>query len=248
MSTPAKSFKRASPFWVVRGDAAMHGKHINIRADAHKMASLSVVWGAIAGVAYLGLVKRVVDLIEAATGWAGPSTSFDSGLLSIDPARVGQSHTSAYTIAIAALPVAILVIIGLGLVARLRPTTTALSGLLIPAALVGLAGAVLLFLDVVVTVKNRNDFLLALGTLVAIAILLRLQRFVRRFYRRNPAFVSLLVGAVLIAYIFITNGTTNISTIVLSDIDIWLALAAFTIVLYSGIVLVRLGRALGRGR
>jgi hypothetical protein len=46
----------------------------------------------------------------------------------------------------------------------------------------------------------------------------------------------------------LTNGSTNISAIVLSDVDIWLALAAFAIVLYSAIVLVRLGRMLRRGR
>jgi xanthine/uracil permease len=129
-----------------------------------------------------------------------------------------------------------------------RPTTTVASGLLIPAALLGLLGVVLLFLDVVATVKNRDDFLLALGTLVVIAVLLRLQRSLRHFYRRSPALVSLLVGVLVLAYIFLTNGSTNISAIVLSDVDIWLALVAFAIVLYSAIVLVRLGRMLRRGR
>lgn len=226
----------------------MLGKHVNVRADARKMAALSVVWGAVAGVAYLGLVKRGVDFIEAATGWAGPSTSFDSGLTTIDPVQAGHAHTALYTVAIAALPIAILVIIGLGIVARVRPSATLLTGLLIPAALLGLVGVMLLFLDVVVTVKNRNDFLLALGTIVVIAVLLRLQRFIRRFFRRNPAVVSLVVGVLVLAYIFLTNGSTNITAIVLTDIDIWLALAAFAIVLYSSIVLVRLGRALRHGR
>ena len=53
----------------------MRGKHVNALADARQMAVLSIVWGAVAGVAYLGLVKRAVDLIKAATGLAGPSTS-----------------------------------------------------------------------------------------------------------------------------------------------------------------------------
>ena len=227
----------------------MHGKHVQIRADAHKLAILALVWGMAAGVAYLGLIKRVVALIMAVTGWAGPSTSFDSGLLTIDPGQAGQvghTHTPLYTTAIAALPMAILVIVGLAVLARVRPSATPLTGLLIPAALLGVVGTFLLFLDVVATVKNRNDFLLALGTLVAIALLLRLQRFVRHFYRRNPAVVSVIVGLVLLTYLFVTNGTTNLSTIVLSDIDIWLALAAFTIALYCGVGLVRRGHALRR--
>ncbi len=149
----------------------MRGKHVNALADARQMAVLTIVWGAVAGVAYLGLVKRAVDLIKAATGWAGPSTSFDSGLLTIDPAQAGQTHSTVYIVAIAALPLAILAIIGLGLVVRVRPTTTVASGLLIPAALLGLVAVALLFLDVVATVKNRDDFLLALGTLVVIAVL-----------------------------------------------------------------------------
>jgi len=227
----------------------MHGKQLQVRADAHKLAVLALVWGLVAGVAYLGLIKHVVDVIMAATGWAGPSTGFDSGLIAIDPgqaADAGHVHTALYTAAIAALPIAILVIIGLGIVARVRPSVTLLTGLLIPAALLGVVGTLLLFLDVVATVKNRNDFLLALGTLVVIAVLLRLQRFVRHFYRRNPAVVSVIVGLVVLIYIFVTNGTTNLSTIVLSDIDIWLALTAFTIALYCGVVLVRRGHALRR--
>lgn len=227
----------------------MHGKHLQIRADARKMAVLALVWGLVAGVAYFGLIKHVVQLIMAATGWAGPSISFDSGLITIDPGQAGQvghTHTALYTTAIAALPIAILVIVGLGIVARVRPTATLLTGLLIPAALLGLVGTLLLFVDVVATVKNRNDFLLALGTVVVIALLLRLQRFVRHFYRRSPAVVSVIVGLVLLSYIFVTNGTTNISTIVLTDIDIWLALAAFTIALYCGIILVRRGYSLRR--
>lgn len=227
----------------------MHGKHVQIRADAHKIALLALVWGLVAGVAYLGLIKHAVDVIIAATGWAGPSTRFDSGLIALDPgqaAQVGHTHTPLYTTAIAALPIAILVIVGLAIVARVRPSATLLTGLLIPAALLGMVGALLFFLDVVATVKNRNDFLLALGTLVAIAVLLRLQRLVRHFYRRNPAVVSVIVGLVLLIYIFVTNGTTSISTIVLSDIDVWLALAAFTIALYCGVVLFRLGHALRR--
>lgn len=227
----------------------MHGKHVQIRSDAHKLAILALVWGVAAGVAYLGLIKRLVALIMAATGWAGPSTPFDSGLLTIDPGQAGQvghTHTPLYTTAIAALPIAIVVIVGLAILARVRPSATPLTGLLIPAALLGLVGTLLLFLNVVATVKNRNEFLLALGTLVAIALLLRLQRFVRHFYRRSPAVVSVIVGVVLLIYIFVTNGTTNLSTIVLSDIDIWLALAAFTIALYCGVALVRRGHVLRR--
>lgn len=217
-------------------------QNINPRAEATKVAALGVAWGVVAGIAYLGLLKRMIDVIKSATGWAGPGGGFDGGLIAIDPARAGQPHTSLYIIAISALPIAILAVIGLGIAAGIRPKTFVLSGLLIAAALLGLLGVVLLFLDVVATVANGSAFLLALATIVIVSILLRLQRSVRHFYRRNPALVSLIIGVVVIAYIFITNGATSISGIILSDIDIWLALIAFAIALYSGIALARLGR------
>jgi hypothetical protein len=119
--------------------------------------------------------------------------------------------------------------------------------LLIAAAVLGLAGTALLFFNRVVKDEKPAEILAALGTIVAIPVLLRVQRFVRRFYQRVPAFASLLVGALLLAYLFLTNGT-SISAIIMRDVDIYLALGAFTMVLYSGITLVRRGQQLRRGR
>lgn len=65
-------------------------------------------------------------------------------------------------------------------------------------------------------------------------------------WKQRKRVASVIVGVVLLIYLFVTNGTTNLSTIVLSDIDIWLALAAFTIALSCGVGLVRRGHALRR--
>jgi len=218
----------------------MPGKQSGSRISASKLATLSITWGAVAGVAYLGLLKTAVDFIEKQTQWAGPG-AFDEGLRTFGSAQSGQASTSLGTVAITALPFAIIAVLGIGLATRLRPTMPALPPLLIAAAVLGLAGTALLFINRVVNVEKPVEIIAALGTIVAIPVLLRVQRFVRRFYQRVPAFASLLVGALLLAYLFLTNGT-SVSAIIMREVDIYLALGAFTMVLYSGITLVRRGR------
>jgi hypothetical protein len=225
----------------------MFNRKVDARAEAVKRASLSIVWGAIAGVAYLGLIKRAVDLIATSTPWAGLSVGLDSGLIATGTGALGAKYGPLATTAVAALPIAIVAVIALGIAARVRPGAAAFAGLLLAAALLGLAGVSLLFLAVVVNVKNGTEFVVALVTIVAVSILLRLQRFVRRFYRRSPAGASLLFAVATLAYLILGNGA-NISSIILSQVDIWLSLVAFGIVLYASITLLRLGQLLRRGR
>lgn len=225
----------------------MPGKQSGSRAGASKLATLGIAWGAVAGVAYLGLLKTGVDVVKKATGWAGPG-EFDAGLIKLGSAQAGQANTSLGTVAITALPFAIIAVLGIGLATRLRPTMPALPPLMIAAAVLGLAGTALLFFNRVVKDEKPVEIVAALGTIVAIPVLLRVQRFVRRFYQRAPAIASLLVGALLLAYLFLTNGT-SISAIIMREVDIYLALGAFTMVLYSGITLARRGgQQVRRGR
>jgi hypothetical protein len=84
----------------------------------------------------------------------------------------------------------------------------------------------------------------AVVTILLVPVLLRVQKFIRRFYNRAPALVSLLFGALLLVY-FIFSNNASISSIVLSQLDYWLALAAFAIALYAGVTTVRHG---GRAR
>ncbi len=104
----------------------------------------------------------------------------------------------------------------------------------------------MLFLGLVATDKNGNQFVVALATIVLIAVLIRLQRFIRRFYQRAPAAASLILAALIVAYLILGSGT-NITSIVLVQMDIWLALIAFAIALYGGIVQIRAGQRLRRG-
>jgi len=125
-------------------------------------------------------------------------------------------------------------------IARVREALPELTGNPI-AAILGLIGALLLFLAQVATRERGTEFIVAPVTIIIVALLLRLQRFVRRFYSRSPAFATLFFGVFTVVYLILANGV-NISSIVLSQIDVWLALISFAIVLYAGFNLANAAR------
>ncbi len=218
------------------------------RVDAARRASLAIAWGVAAAVAYLGLVYQAVQIIVNATNGNWGGVPIDKGIISFGSQfkQFGDAYAQIATIVIAALPVAIIATIVLGIIARARPRISATAGLMIASAILGLAASLLLFVAIVANVKNGIQFVVALLTIVIVSILLRLQRGVRRFFRRSPAIASLLFAAVTVFYLILSNGA-NISGLILQQLDIWLSLLAFAIVLYCGVSLMRLGPRL-RGR
>lgn len=210
------------------------------RADARKMSSLAIAWGIVAGIAYLGLISVAITFLKhQVSAWQG--ITVDPGILRLAQAK-HDTHTTISTLVIAALPVAIVAVIALGIIARARQSLAAVGPLLILAALLGLAGSVLLFLGLVVNEQNGTELAVALATIVIVAILLRLSRYIRRFYGRSPAAASLLFALLTIAYLILSNGGGNISSVVMAQVDVWLSLIAFAIALYSGAVVVRARR------
>jgi hypothetical protein len=224
----------------------MSGKSGDAKVRVAKMASLSVAWGVVAGVAYLGLIKRGTDLLVNATLWSGPGVTLDSGLIAIAPAQMADQYRSLTSVVLITIPIAIVAIIALGIAARAMPTLALLSFGVLAAALLGLIGAGVLFLGLVATAKNGSQFVVALATIVLIAVLIRLQRFIRHFYQRAPAAASLILAALIVAYLILGSGT-NITSIVLVQVDIWLALIAFAIALYAAFAQIRAGQRLHRG-
>ncbi|HEX6796996.1 MAG TPA: hypothetical protein VF116_04680 [Ktedonobacterales bacterium] len=215
------------------------------RADARKMSSLAIAWGIVAGIAYLGLIGIAIKFLKSqVSAWQG--ITVDPGVLQLAQAK-HSTNTTISTLVIAALPVAIIAVIALGIVARARPSVPVVGPLLILAALLGLAGSVLLFLGLVVNAQNGTELAVALATIVIVAILLRLSRYIRRFYSRSPAAATMLFALLTVAYLILSNGGGNISTIVLSQVDVWLSLIAFAIALYSGAVVARARRRMRKG-
>ncbi len=216
----------------------MPSKPADEKTRAARTASLGIAWGLVAGIAYLGLIGAAIAQFKGAFPQWSPPT-FDAGIIRSPAAHANPSLASLRTIAVAAIPFAIIAVIALGLVARLRPKFVAPAALLIAAACLGLAGTVLVFITVVAdSTSTRTGIAVALVTIIAVPVLLRVQRFIRRFYNRSPALVSLLFGALLLAY-FIFSNNASLSSIILSQLDYWLALAAFGIALYAGVSSVR---------
>jgi hypothetical protein len=214
------------------------------RVSALKMASLLIAWGLAALLAYLGGVSWFVNFIVSAKIWPKPGVEIDNGLRDPHLGNFGGSYGPIVTATVIALPFAIGAIILFGMILRARPGITILATLSIVASIIGLAGSLFLFLATVVENEgNRQGFLIAVLTIVLIFVLIRLQRFVRRFYQRSPAFATLLFGLLAIVFIILSNGTT-ITSIILSQIDYWLALVAFGITLYASANLTRHSRKL----
>ncbi len=213
------------------------------RVSALKMASLLIAWGLVALLAYLGGVRRFVDFIVSTKIWPAPGVEIDNGLLNPKLGDFGGTYAPIVTATVIALPFAIGAIILFGMILRARPGITILATLSIVASVIGLAGSAFLFLATVANQKNGQGFLIALLTIALVFVLVRLQRFVRRFYQRSPAFATLFFALLAIIFVILSNGTT-ITSIILSQIDYWLALVAFGITLYASINLTRHSRRL----
>jgi hypothetical protein len=207
------------------------------------MASLLIAWGLAALLAYLGGVRKFVDFIVSATKWPAPGVEIDNGLLNPKLGDFGGTYAPIVTATVVALPFAIGAIILFGMILRARPGITILASLSIVASIIGLAGSAFLFLATVANAKNGQEFLIALLTIILVFVLVRIQRYVRNFYQRSPAFATLVFALLAIVFIILSNGT-SITAIILSQIDYWLALVAFAITLYASINLTRHSRKL----
>ena len=215
------------------------------RVDASRRASLAIAWGVAAAVAYLGLIYQAVQLIVNATNGQWSGGNIDQGIVHAGTTfkQFGETYAQLATIVVAALPVFIVATIVLGIVARVRPRVTFIAPLLIACGVLGLAASLLLIVALVANPKNGIQFAIALITIVIVSVLLRLQRGIRRFFRRSPALASLLFAGVTVFYLIISN-SANISSLMLEQVDVWLSLLAFAIVAYGGVTLVRIGQRL----
>jgi hypothetical protein len=197
------------------------------------MASLGIVWSVLAGVAYLGIIRGVVDQIKTALKVTDPTID-TQGLRYLHYVAAGVGSSSVFNFALTAVPFAIGAVLLMAIATLVRPQLIPVPIVLVIAALVGLVTSLLLFLNQVYTPANQLSFVVAVGTVAGVWLLLRLERYVRRLHRVNPAVSTLLLAVLVVAYLVAYNAA-NISTLVLRQIDIWLAVAAFAITLYAAI-------------
>src|SRR5262249_43916289 len=133
----------------------MAGKTVDAKTRVTRMASLSVAWGLLAGVAYFGLIKRAVDYAKANSAW--PGFAVDSGLSTIAGSHVAGNYQALVRVALIALPIAAGAVIALGIIARVRPTLPAISVIALIAAVAGLLSAGMIFVAKVVNAQNGTQ-------------------------------------------------------------------------------------------
>ena len=213
----------------------MAGKS-DAKARAVQMASLSVGWAVLGGVAYLGLIYD--GLVLAGKQIPQFANPVDKGLLGLKPTDFTSAYQSLANAALIVVPIAVVAVLVLAIAARLRPGVSVLAWLTLAAALLGLVSTGFVFLGTVIRPTKELQFGVAAATIVVIAVLVRLGRFVRRFYQRAPGLTSILFAIVTVADLVLAN-QANITSLILSDVDAWMALLAFVIASYAGFRLVR---------
>lgn len=225
----------------------MPSKPTDAKKQATRMASLSVAWGIIAGVAYLGLINTAIVALSKIAPEAIAPGQVDTGILHAPVAQFAGGLASFAPLVTIGIPVAAVAVIGLGIAARFKPAIPWLALGQIVAALLGLFAGLVLFVAVVLTPRDTTEVAVALLTIVVVGVLVRLQKLVRRFYRYSPGLASLVLAALTLAYLILSSGA-SVSAVLLQQVDTWLALLAFFLALYAGVIGMRASRRLGMGK
>jgi hypothetical protein len=208
---------------------------------------LSVAWGIIAGVAYLGLINAAIVALAKFAPQAIQPGQVDTGIAHAQAGQFAGGLAPFAPLVIYGIPVAAVVVTGLGIAARFKPAIPWLALGQIVAAVLGLFAALVLFLAVVLTSRNTTEVIVALLTIVVVGVLVRVQKLVRRFYRYSPGVASLVLAALTLAYLILSSGA-SVSAILLQQVDTWLALLAFLLALYAGVIGMRASRRLSMGK
>ncbi|HKD77993.1 MAG TPA: hypothetical protein VKB76_20970 [Ktedonobacterales bacterium] len=225
-----------------------------------RYATLSMFWGALAAAAYLLLPwvpSTTSQSVPSFVNWLWPDTKYETGASYVGALAThgltqfngGQSSSLtgdpvALLLFILALliPVAIAGVILTGLFARLRVPPMTLARAHTITGFVGLLGMLSLFLTFVILNKtDQQAFLTVLGITVLTSIVGRLQPRIRQAFQQRPTLSS--IGTLIIAYatFWLANQTT-LPAVILKQIGLWVNLAAFAVVIYSGFSLQRSAR------
>ena len=221
-------------------------------SDAAKFSTLSLVWSLIAIGAYIAL-PWVLDYTNknsiGFTGWQYTAEVAQKGagvLKGVAITSLGDPKTLALFIMTLLIPVALVAVFVTSLVIRGHMLSLGVVRLYIISGIVGLIATLTLFIPYVASdPQNQKKFAFAAGVVITSGIIARLQSQLRNLFKRNPAIASIGLLAISYAAIWLADQAT-ITSIVLTQIGIWLSLAAFAIVLYSGLTLRREAIRAGR--
>jgi hypothetical protein len=228
--------------------------HSKVPQGVAKFASMNIVWGILALASYLVLPWVLNAPATSRQGFcysfaflqgfngANTTTGFCYTIqvaqhgLQLGAgyrAQAGDPLSLLFLLLVLLVPVAAIGVIVLGFIARARNASRVAANLNIAAAIVGIAGTVVMFIPLVAEqASTQQKFLLAAVIVVATTIVSRIQKQLRNLFQDHPTIASL--GLLVIAYatLWLANQIT-FEAIILTQAGVWLALIAFVVALYA---------------
>jgi hypothetical protein len=192
--------------------------------DVAKFAVFTIVWGIVAVASFVALPWVVDKTGQTATGGNIALSLFGTGPKNVT--NLTQQFTSVLAI-ILAIPIAGLVLIVLGIVARVRVPSNGQIALQAIVAVIGLLATIFWFIpNVIVNPDDQHKFIQAGIIVAATVVLTRLRQPVMNFFSDNPTIASVLTLALAYAAFWLAN-QANFTSVVLTQLGLWLTLAAF---------------------
>lgn len=210
-----------------------------------KYASLSLVWGIIALVAFAAL-PWLHSGKTSTTGFAYALKAITGGNKEIP--SLSDPVGLLFFLSILLIPLAAMAVVATSLVARVRAPSHALIAGNIFAAIVGIVGTIGMFIpNVAENPTDQYKFGVAALIVVASTVISRVQKQLRHFFQDHPTVASVLLLGVAYGSVLLANFAT-FTSIILDQFGLWVTLVAFLVMTYGGYTMQREARRARRGR
>jgi uncharacterized membrane protein YiaA len=241
--------------------------HPKVPQGVAKFASMNIVWGILALASYFVLPWVLVSSSVTKPGGFCYSLALNQDkttttgfCYTLDVAQnglklgmgiqagPGNPLSLLFLVLVLLIPVAAIGVIVMGFIARVRNASRVETNVNIVAAIVGIAGTVIMFIPLVAENTNiQQKFLFAAVIVVATTIVSRIQKQLRNLFQDHPTIAS--VGLLVIAYatLYLASQVT-FEAIIVTQIGVWLGLIAFVISLYAAYRTSREARAARKGK
>jgi len=219
-------------------------------SDVARYASLSIVWGLIAGGAFLFLPWVITNFKTNATeNGSQYAQSVFKTVQTNAQADLGKDPLSLILLILVLLiPVVIVATIVTGLITRIRLPTQSFARFHTALGFVGLAGTLAMFVPyILLNDTSQSRFERAALVIVVTGILARLQKPIQNRFQQAPAIISILLLAGAYGSIYLAD-QASLTTLVLTQLGLWITLASFGIIIYSGFNIQRHTRRANKGR
>ena len=231
----------------------MRSKGTSLTKEVAQLASLSIVWAAIALVAFF--LPLQPDTLQANSNAIakGQAVCQNATPLLLPHIPACGQHIAFLTnvvgtnLVLLPIPIAALIVLVVAIIARARRPSSAVIAIFLFVAAIGAVCAALVFISTLGQHQAINSFIAAAEVIVISAVIGRLQRPIRQAFTDHPALSSL--GTVIVVYLtFVLAQAITFTQILLDEANIWILAIAFGLLIYSGINMLNRVRVLDRGR